>query len=163
MGAGPDELEEGHDLAHVVVETERTVLEADVACVEPVDDVDVVIGHQRPNGGTQQGGEVAGQRGDQQHLGLGLGTSLAKWRSVENGVARTTSSCTATRRPPTTVWSIPNAGRSWVSRDRLIISKPADSRRANGLSVQVSGNPSIDQLTSPAQARAGAVRSRCAW
>ena len=55
-------------------------------------------------------------------VGWGSETPLAKWSSEENGVVRTTSSTTAICPPATVVWSIPNGGRSWVSRDRLIIS-----------------------------------------
>ena len=54
--------------------------------------------------------------------GWSAGTSLVKWRRVENGVEMATSSRTASSSPPTVTDAMPQGGRSWVSRERSIIS-----------------------------------------
>ena len=70
--AGPDVLQVGDDLGDVIVQTEAPMLDADVACVVPVGHVHVVVGQQRAHGRPEQGGEVPGQGGHQEHSGLGL-------------------------------------------------------------------------------------------
>ena len=96
-------------------------------------------------------------------LGWGSAVSLAKCKRLENGVDSTTSSRTSVSSLPTITWSIPKGGRSWVRRARPTISSPAASRRVSRFWVQLSGNSPRVHEARPAQARAGAVRSRCAW
>ena len=69
--AGPEHLQELDDVVDDLVQPERAVLEADVAGVVPVRDVHVVVRQQRADGVGEQGREVPGQRGDDQHPRLG--------------------------------------------------------------------------------------------
>ena len=55
-------------------------------------------------------------------VGWGTSTSLAKWRRVEKGVLTATSSRTGVSSPATRTEWMPKGGRSWVSRERSIIS-----------------------------------------
>src|ERR1700758_4657163 len=64
-----DEIDEG---LGIVLEREVAVLELDVARVDPVGDKDRVVAQQGPNRAAQKGGEVAGHRGDEEHLRLVL-------------------------------------------------------------------------------------------
>jgi hypothetical protein len=93
--------------------------------------------------------------------GCGSVTSFAKCKSEAKGVDRAVSSRTDVTSPPTVTSSMPNGGRSWINRARPIISYPAAIRRANWLSVHLSGISPKVHVARPASARAGAVRSLC--
>ena len=73
--AGTDGLEKRDDVGDIVVEAEGAVGQRRVAGVAPVGDVDVVVRQQGLDRAAQQGGEVAGQRRDQQDARL-LGIAL---------------------------------------------------------------------------------------
>ena len=70
--ARPQHFEKFDQMADVVVESERAVLDRNVAHVVPVGDVDVVLRQHRAHGRAQQRREVAGQRRDQQDARLRL-------------------------------------------------------------------------------------------
>ena len=70
MHVGPEVAAEGDDIVDVVVEVEIAVGERHFAGIGPVGDVDVVLGEQRLDRATQQGGEVAAHRRHQQNLGV---------------------------------------------------------------------------------------------
>jgi hypothetical protein len=75
---GAEQREPVDDVLDVIVESEAPVFEADVSCVVPVGDVHVVLGEQRAHRPAQQRGEMARERGDEQHLGLGEAVVLAE-------------------------------------------------------------------------------------
>lgn len=85
VGAGAEHLHPVDDVLHVLVEPEATVLEADVARIVPVGDVDVVLGEQGAYGAAQQRGEVPRQRGHQQHPGLGEAVVLLEVQQRAEG------------------------------------------------------------------------------
>jgi hypothetical protein len=60
--AGPQRLQPGDDLRHLVVEAEGAGLGRDLARIRPVRDVNVVVRQQGGDGAAQPGGEMAGQR-----------------------------------------------------------------------------------------------------
>ena len=65
-------------MVYVIVQAESAVLQGHVAGVVPVRDVHLMVDQQGAHGFAQQGGEMPGQGGDQQHLGLPGAAVLAK-------------------------------------------------------------------------------------
>ena len=83
---GPTRPEEPDHVLGVLVEPEAAVGERDVACVVPVGQVHVVVAQHRAHRLAHERGEVTRERRHEQHPGPGAGVSLAKCRSVQNGV-----------------------------------------------------------------------------
>ena len=73
MRARPDRPQEVDDVLDELVEAEAPRFDGNVAGVEPVDEIDVVVGQHRAHGLTHQGAEVSGQARQQQDFGLALG------------------------------------------------------------------------------------------
>ena len=92
-------------------------------------------------------------------LGCAGTPSLAKRRSVPNGVAKTSSSRTGTTRLPTFDSVMPKEGRRWVSVARLTISQSAPAAR------QLSRSPPPDRPcpAAVAQTRIGSIMSAAVW
>ena len=67
-----DEADEVDQVAGIVLEREFAVLELDVARVDPVGDVDLVVAQQRADRAAQQRREMARHRRDQEDLGIVL-------------------------------------------------------------------------------------------
>ena len=67
---GTDPAEERHDVVDVVVETEGSLGQRNVAGVVPIGDVHVVVLREGAHGRPEQGGEVPGERGHDKHFGL---------------------------------------------------------------------------------------------
>ena len=167
--ARSEHLQELDDVVDDLVQPERAVLEADVAGVVPVGDVDVVVGQQRADGVGEQGREVPGQRGDEQHARLrrrAVGQVLGEAQQrAERGPA-TTSSCTATARTPsgvsTPTLSIPKGSRSWVIALSTKTWCAARSRRTGSRSAIGGGSRSSVSNAARDAARAPSSVTRCA-
>ena len=79
--------ERGHQI-DMVVEVEAAIEQRHVARVDPVGDVDIVIGQQGLDRAAQQRGEMAGQRRHHQHARLLDGGVLAEMQQRAEGVAQ---------------------------------------------------------------------------
>ena len=77
-----DEADEVDQVAGIVLEREFAVLELDVARVDPVGDVDLVVAQQRADRAAQQGGEMARHRRDQEDLGIVLAACFAEMEQL---------------------------------------------------------------------------------
>ncbi len=79
--------QEGDQVLHKLVEAESPGQQRDIARVVPVGNVDVMVGQHSLHGPAQQGGEVAGHRGNQQHARLAADAvaaemqQRAEWRT----------------------------------------------------------------------------------
>ncbi len=66
------EFQKADQVVGVILETERAGAQRHVAGIVPVRDVHIAVGQHRLHGGAQQGREMAGHRGHQQHFRLRL-------------------------------------------------------------------------------------------
>ena len=102
--SGPEQTDEADDQLDHVVEIEAAVLQRHVAGVDPIGQVDVVVGQHGLDRAAQQRREMPRQRRDHQQFRFGvtvrLGGGLAETASAgRTGVAATASSVTATSSP----------------------------------------------------------------
>ncbi len=58
------------DMLHIFVKAEAALHQRDIARIDPVGDIDVVVGQQGAHRAAQERGEVAGHRRDHQHARL---------------------------------------------------------------------------------------------
>ena len=70
MGVAAEEMQDADDVVDVVVEIEAARGDRHHPRIDPVGDVDVVVGQERLDRAAQQRGVVARHRRDDQHLGL---------------------------------------------------------------------------------------------
>ncbi len=122
VGLGPEHLEPVDEVLDVAVEVEVAVGEADVARVVPVGDPDVLLGEERLHRAAQQGGEVAGERRDEQHLGCGRqATTVGLLGEVQQRAERLHVGGFLAHRDVAASDAHgvddPNGGRSWVRPD----------------------------------------------
>ena len=82
MAIPADEADEVDEVASIVLEREAAVLELDVARVDPVGDVDLMVAQESADRATQKGREVAGHRRDQKNLGIVRAACLAKMEEL---------------------------------------------------------------------------------
>ena len=85
MHSGSDLADEAHHVIHVAVEIERAFAHGDIAPIAPVGHVHVEVRQQGLGRGPQQGGEVAGEGGHDQHLGLAVGPGFGKVHQIGEG------------------------------------------------------------------------------
>jgi hypothetical protein len=94
-------------------------------------------------------------------LGCGATPTLAKRSRVPNGVAKTSSSRTATIWLPYFTSEMPKAGRRWLSVARVVISHSALAARQ--LSRAEVPPPLRVWPAAVAQVRTGSIISAAAW
>jgi len=70
VGTRPQYLQKGDDVIDKIVEPERAVLEADIASIVPVGDIDVMIGEEHLRRPAQQGGKMPRHRRHQKDARL---------------------------------------------------------------------------------------------
>ena len=94
--------------------------------------------------------------------GASAGRSLAKRRSVANGVRATTCSCTATTCWPTATLSMPKGSRRWVTALSAKIWCAARSLRTGSSPASAAGSKSRPPIAAREAARAPSSAARCA-
>ena len=154
-----------HQLDHVIDvagEVELAFGGRDVADVEPLSDMDVVLREQRLHRAAQQRREVPREGGTMSRRGSSRSTARSNWVNSQNVPRQAVRSCTATGSPSIVVVSRPKRGRSSQGRvSRSVRSLAASASRPPGRSASPGGSCSTMRRVISAPSRGPAAATRC--